>query len=68
MPSAALLMVCLLAACAPVTVTSEGSATEQALCEAWRDSLPTRSHADTEQTQAEIGRAYDVVGVTCEER
>lgn len=47
------------------TRTSEATATEQELCLAWRDSLPTRSRQDTEQTKAEIGRAYDVHAAAC---
>lgn len=42
-----------------------GSETERALCEAWRDSLPTRSRSDTAMTQAEIGVAYDVQAAAC---
>ena len=50
------------AACNPMT---GGSETERALCEAWRDSLPTRSREDTDQTQNEIGLAYDVQAAAC---
>jgi len=39
--------------------------TEQALCESWRDSLPSRSNADTEQTQDEIENAYNVFLAAC---
>lgn len=42
-----------------------GGATEVAICDAWRDSLPTRSHADTEQTQQEIGHARAVQRSVC---
>lgn len=42
--------------CAPMT--TPGSATEAAICRAWGNSLPTRSRADTEQTQAEIQLGY----------
>jgi hypothetical protein len=45
--------------------TIEATATETALCREWRESLPTRSRTDTEQTQAEIGRAYDVYEAVC---
>ena len=41
------------------------TATERELCIAWRDSLPTRSKSDTEETRAEIGRAYDVQAAAC---
>ena len=41
------------------------TATEQARCEAWAASLPTRSHADTPQTQAAIGHVYDVFEAAC---
>jgi hypothetical protein len=50
------------AACSPMTVAT---ATERELCIAWRDSLPSRSRADTNQTQAEIGVAYDVQAAAC---
>jgi hypothetical protein len=43
----------------------EATATERELCIAWRDSLPTRSKSDTEETRAEIGRAYDVQAAAC---
>ena len=42
-----------------------GGATEQALCDVWQDSLPSRSRADTRQTQEEIGRAYDKFEAAC---
>lgn len=45
--------------------TPEVTATEAALCRAWRDSLPGRSRQDTQQTQAEIGTAYDVQAAAC---
>lgn len=35
------------------------------MCDVWQDSLPSRSRADTEQTIAEIGRAYDVFEAVC---
>lgn len=51
-----------LAGCQTTTVAT---VTERELCRQWRDSLPTRSRADTEQTRAEIGRAYDVQAAAC---
>lgn len=70
--SPALLMLCgmmALAGCeTPALVenrTPEVTATEAALCRAWRDSLPGRSRQDTAQTQAEIGTAYDVQAAAC---
>ena len=35
-----------------------GIATEWAQCVVWGESLPTRSRADTKQTQTEIAEAY----------
>lgn len=52
------------AACSPVTIPA-ASETERALCEAWRDDLPTRSRGDSWQTQAEIGGAYDAFLAAC---
>lgn len=43
-----------------------GSATEAAMCDVWHDSLPSRSVNDTDQTIAEIGRAYDVFEAVCQ--
>jgi hypothetical protein len=43
----------------------EATATERELCIAWRDSLPSRSTRDTEQTQIDIGVAYDVQSAAC---
>ena len=48
------------------TVTPAATATEAALCDAWQDSLPTRSRADTVETQEQIGAAYDVFEAVCE--
>ena len=48
------------------TMTPEVTATTEALCDVWQDSLPSRSAQDTEQTRAEIGRAYDVFEAVCE--
>lgn len=53
----------LLSACVPTTPAA--TATEAEICRAWRDSLPTRSKSDTDQTQAEIGLAYDVQAAAC---
>lgn len=62
--SATALTLCLgLAACAQPT--PEATATERELCIQWRDSLPSRSVADTEQTQAEIGLSYDLQAAAC---
>lgn len=54
-----------LSACAWTQPTLVATETEVALCEAWRDSLPSRSRSDTEQTQAEIGVAYDKFLAAC---
>ena len=50
-------------ACTDMTAT--GGATEKALCIAWGESLPTRSRADTKQTQDEIQRGYAVFAAAC---
>ena len=55
----------MLMGCTPTT-TPEVTATTEALCDVWQDSLPSRSAQDTEQTRAEIGRAYDVFEAVCE--
>ena len=55
----------LLAGLAGCTMTTAGSETEAALSEAWQDALPTRSRADTTQTQAEVGALYDVFSAAC---
>lgn len=60
MKSAAALV--MLTGCQTLTT---GGATEQAICQAWEDSLPTRSHSDTSQTQEEIGHAYAVHRSVC---
>jgi hypothetical protein len=57
-----LMLPAILAGCLP---TTEASETERALCEAWAESLPTRSREDTEQTQEEIGRSYDAQAAAC---
>ena len=46
-------------------IETQGSATESTLCRVWGESLPTRSHADTAQTQAEIEEGYDVFTAAC---
>jgi len=46
--------------------TSGATATEQALCDVWQDSLPSRSRSDTAQTIKEIGRAYDQFEAACQ--
>ena len=63
--SATALMLCglILSACAHQIPVD--TATERELCRQWRDSLPGRSRHDTNQTQAEIGRAYDIQAVAC---
>ena len=37
---------------------TQATATEEALCVSWGQGLPTRSRADTQQTQDEIQNAY----------
>lgn len=51
------------AGCTPTTDVA--TATEAEICRAWRDSLPSRSSGDTEQTRAEIGVSYDVQAAAC---
>jgi hypothetical protein len=46
------------------TMTQAG-ATETALCDEWRDSLPTRSRSDTTQTQDEIQVAIATHAAVC---
>ncbi len=53
----------ILTACAPMK--APGGATEDALCRAWGESLPTRSHADTPETIAEIGAAIADFAAAC---
>ena len=55
----------MLASAGCVQTTTGATGTTRALCEAWRDSLPSRSRSDTAQTQAEIGLAYDVQAAAC---
>ena len=45
-----------LTACSPSR--GPGGATERTLCRVWGESLPTRSRADTAQTQTEIAESY----------
>jgi hypothetical protein len=59
------LTLCAVTLCGCAQTTPGVTATEAELCRQWRDSLPTRSKSDTEQTQAEIGRAYDVQAAAC---
>lgn len=46
----------------PEVIETEES---RALCQAWRDSLPGRSHRDTYETKLEIGHAYDEFLAAC---
>lgn len=48
------------------TIPPRATATETALCDAWQDSLPSRSRSDTAQTQSEIGRAIAVFEAVCQ--
>ena len=63
---ALLMLTAILTGCSRVIPV--GGATEAALCDAWQQSLPTRSHKDTAQTQAEIGRAYDIFEAACQRK
>jgi hypothetical protein len=45
--------------------TTPGDTAIEAICREWGRSLPTRSRQDTEQTQREIGRAYNVYEAVC---
>lgn len=49
----------------PKIPVGTGIEVERELCIQWRDSLPSRSRADTARTQQEIGYAYDVQGMAC---
>ncbi len=53
----------ILSACAPSRM--QATATEQSLCQVWGESLPSRSHSDTEQTRHEIGQAYADFAAAC---
>lgn len=55
----------LLAACSPNRTTQGVTETEKALCDAWQESLTTRSRNDTQQTQDGIGRGYDSFLAAC---
>ena len=46
---------------------TDSTATVDAMCLAWGESLPTRSRRDTPQTQREIEAGYDVFGAVCPE-
>lgn len=60
---AAALLTIALTACGGMTMP--GSETDRAYCEAWGNSLPTRSRSDTSQTQAEIQEAYADFEAAC---
>lgn len=44
---------------------TQGGATENALCQLWGESLPTRSKSDTPQTKNEIQEAYADFVIAC---
>ena len=48
-----------------VTTMTQASETEQAICEAWGGSLPSRSRSDTPQTIDEVGRAIAIYESVC---
>lgn len=50
---------------ASCTTMGPATETEKALCEAWEQSLPTRSRSDTQQTQDEIGQARAMQRAVC---
>ncbi len=56
----------LLVSCGTAPEMIEASATETAICDAWLDSLPTRSRADTQDTINQIGVLYDTFLAACE--
>lgn len=56
-------LLAILSGCA--NTTSQGFATERALCRAWGQNLPTRSRSDSQQTQQEIQRLYVVFESAC---
>lgn len=56
----------MLSACQHATRTPGGIAIE-VLCREWERSLPSRSVQDTQQTQDEIGHAYNVYQAACED-
>lgn len=47
------------------TTMPGAGATERAICDAWEDTLPTRSRADTEQTQDEVGQNRATFAAVC---
>jgi hypothetical protein len=49
------------------TKTTSGDTAIEAVCREWGRSLPTRSKQDTEQTQREIGRAYNIFQAVCKQ-
>jgi hypothetical protein len=53
----------LTSACA--NTMTQGGATEAAICDEWKQSLPTRSHSDTVQTQDEIQAAIATHAAVC---
>jgi hypothetical protein len=59
----ALMMPLLTSGC--VNTMTQAGATEVALCDEWGDSLPTRSRADTTQTQDEIQVAIATHAAVC---
>ena len=64
MPFAVALILCSVAGCQ--NTTTSGAAVTEALCTAWRESLPTSSRADTVQTQVEVDRAIRTHEAACE--
>jgi len=46
-------------------IPTQGSETEQALCRAWQESLPSRSRQDTATTIEDVGRAIAVHEAVC---
>lgn len=46
-------------------LTTQVSATEEALCEVWQQSLPTRSRLDTEATKASVQVAIATHAIHC---
>lgn len=49
------------------STTGQGGATSDELCRQWGGSLPTRSRSDTDQTKAEIQKAYATFDLACPE-
>ena len=48
-----------------VTTMTQASETEQALCRAWQESLPSRSRQDTATTIEDVGRAIAIYEAVC---